>query len=743
MANNIKIAFERGRMDLYNYVKEQQAQEQAEAEARMRESELLARGNTLRSAVLAEFYEYRRIQDTYESRLLTLHPADKADIKLSGRLEPFVVGQKRRYKALSYVWGEPRFTDKIFIEGKRLAITNSLGAALRRLRPSPGQPPLQIWIDQICINQNDTIERSQQVRLMHAIFREASQVLVWLGGDAEGHASRAFQLAASLRSIFDDTLLAGLCKAQGANFDWIPAEYWRSLRELSKLPWFRRVWIPQEIGTDADATVYWGSESMGWVSLEASMRRLETQGWELRKKHKIDTTAITVLFRRFSETPSSSSAERRSFVYQLCLSARNVATDPRDYVFATLGHPSAWIESEQVMIIQPDYKNTVADVYHEIAIRALTTERTLMVLNAVSDNGEPRPPIEGGPLPTWVPRWDAGRFGSIIGFPGRYRSSGLRRSGITIITSFEDNYQTLLVKGLVIDTIEKVTPRFTSSCFSPESSKRELLQTAWRLCRGTAAAISKPGLPQQTKEKDSREKIKEKSETISKFSAQGMYQPDASRSALQAFLDTLAPVARFTTTLSASSTAVPSNDNGITCTTTYHSGIAALERLFPGSSSFSNKHDPRKLLHPPVSSANTVNSNTSSHPGTKTNATAWIQAASDHVVPRCFGVTTSKTGYFALLPPTARAGDTLVVLLGGDTPYVLRRCQPKAKAAPTASNNSSKDALGMKDGSSDNGDPMDKYQFVGEAYVHGLMDGEDDKGGLFGSGTEVRTLRLQ
>lgn len=693
---NINIAFSPGRLNLHRYAQEREAKERANEERKKAlEKERLVRERTLESAVLSEYYKYQRIPDYHGSRVLVLQPGDKADLKLSGRLEDLwmIGGHSESYMALSYVWGEPQFTDVILIDGKRLAITNSLGAALRRLRPPAGHPPLRIWVDQICINQRDTIERNQQVRLMHAIFRDASRVLVWLGADPDGHASRAFQLANALRSIFDDKLLANLCKSKGANFDWIPVENWKSLRELAKLPWFRRAWIPQEIGTDADAVVHWGAESIGWEILHDAMKKLEIQGWELRKKHKIDTGSVTLLFQRFVEQPPDGAGgqAQHNFIYQLCLSARNSATDPRDYVFSQLGHYSAWIEPEEALIIQPDYDNSVAAVYHEIAIRALSVGDTLMVLNAVSDNGEMRPPLPGSKLlPTWVPRWDAGRFHGLIGHPGRYRASGSTKSWITR-DSFQDNYETLVVRGLVVDTIDKITPRFTSSCFNPESSKKDLIQAAWRLCRPprptAAAQPSRPGSTPPSK-----------TDPV-KFTTQGAYQNDASFPLLKAFLDALAPSALYSH-LSSSSRSSSTPDDAAA----YASGIAALARLFPTASAFSSKHDPRKSPSPsPTGEAEPR--------GLRPNTAAWLQAAEDHAVHRCFAVT-KEARYLAVVPPTARVGDVICILQGGETPYVLR-VDPK-------------------------GD--DRRIFVGEAYVPGLMD---DASGLFGRGVELGTLRLR
>lgn len=61
---------------------------------------------------------------------------------------------------------------------------------------------------------------------MHNIFRHAEEVLAWLGPDLDKHASRAFRLVRSLRTILDDELLSSCCAKAGADFGWIPDRYW-------------------------------------------------------------------------------------------------------------------------------------------------------------------------------------------------------------------------------------------------------------------------------------------------------------------------------------------------------------------------------------------------------------------------------------------------------------------------------------------------------------------------------------
>lgn len=82
------------------------------------------------------------------------------------------------YEALSYTWGEPAPTTQVAANGEMVPVRPNLTYALAALRSSE---PRLLWIDALCINQDDVQERSHQVRLMGEIYRRAKRVLVWLG----------------------------------------------------------------------------------------------------------------------------------------------------------------------------------------------------------------------------------------------------------------------------------------------------------------------------------------------------------------------------------------------------------------------------------------------------------------------------------------------------------------------------------------------------------------------------------
>lgn len=85
------------------------------------------------------------------------------------------------FHGLSYVWGDPSPSHEIVINGSLLRITKSLYVALRAIQRDANEHFINVWADAICINQQDLEERSAQVVLMREIYHAASYVRIWLG----------------------------------------------------------------------------------------------------------------------------------------------------------------------------------------------------------------------------------------------------------------------------------------------------------------------------------------------------------------------------------------------------------------------------------------------------------------------------------------------------------------------------------------------------------------------------------
>jgi hypothetical protein len=152
---------------------------------------------------MASKFEYQPLPDESSIRIIVLHPAEKHDAQVICNIEVALPGSGA-YTALSYSWGmnEDGNDSKcrtITMNGRPIEVTQNLFEGLRRLRhPSLAR---RMWVDAVCINQNDTAERSSQVSRMAEIFARASEVAVWLGEDGlEGEG----QIQAAVLHCFAD-----------------------------------------------------------------------------------------------------------------------------------------------------------------------------------------------------------------------------------------------------------------------------------------------------------------------------------------------------------------------------------------------------------------------------------------------------------------------------------------------------------------------------------------------------------
>jgi Heterokaryon incompatibility protein (HET) len=182
-----------------------------------------------------ELYRYESFMNDQSIRILKLRHGS-GDQPLSGSLEFVNIHDAPEYEAISYVWGDPFRVAEIEIDGMPLALTQSLHDALKRLR-HPDQPR-RLWADQVCINQDDVIERGQQVRFMNQIYKNAARALVWLGKDDEGIALQATRFVRDLKDVLDDPTKAEQFRlAHSEQLHERAEEPWEPLKKLTRLPW--------------------------------------------------------------------------------------------------------------------------------------------------------------------------------------------------------------------------------------------------------------------------------------------------------------------------------------------------------------------------------------------------------------------------------------------------------------------------------------------------------------------------
>lgn len=123
--------------------------------------------------------------DPTQRKIRTLHLLPGTNENICGKLEILDLDQRvEPYVCVSYVWGDASITRSIWVEGEELQVTTNLFDLLQNIRHP--HHTVVIWVDAICINQTDLIERSHQVALMDDVYSLCSSVYIWLGALPRG-----------------------------------------------------------------------------------------------------------------------------------------------------------------------------------------------------------------------------------------------------------------------------------------------------------------------------------------------------------------------------------------------------------------------------------------------------------------------------------------------------------------------------------------------------------------------------
>jgi hypothetical protein len=189
-------------------------------------------------------YIYQPLESKDTVRILCLDAAKIRTTPLSGSIvhvsrdalltRPSVYS---KYAAVSYAWGNPDFTRQLRLRvgavrhDEYVTITPEVEHMLVELRkPSKRR---YLWIDAICLNQQDDAEKSQQIPLMGDIYYEARKVIFWLGLESDGEIAEVF------------TYLRRLAlRANESQSDFnINHEAWQQVDRFFQRPWFFRRWV--------------------------------------------------------------------------------------------------------------------------------------------------------------------------------------------------------------------------------------------------------------------------------------------------------------------------------------------------------------------------------------------------------------------------------------------------------------------------------------------------------------------
>jgi hypothetical protein len=402
-----------------------------------------------------------------EIRLLYLSPG-LGEEALSGELRTVWRIDRPLYEALSYVWGANDEKIDITVNKNVFPVTPNLASALRHLRH-----PLEkraLWIDQICINQDNNSEKSEQVRAMAWIYKNASKVLVWLGWEtislSNPHIRLDFTdmewiLVRQLIDTFADDrhLDCWRCFSRSdegtltTSKDFFSA--FNALDRFMRMPWWTRIWTVQEICLARRAEIFVGHHSASWEDFELA-------AWNVRN-HRVGCCmklfgVLQYDFRRAIDhfyqpiwdiwkqrTPRTLYGGYCDSILTFQEFRHRESKDPRDKIYGVLG-------LQNLLHIAPNYDQHFSQVYMDLTLQFINISLNLLVL--VGDNNHAH--FRHLDLPSWTVDW---RQSSMAAHRYRYRFYQYRSfcaSNRTTASPQLLNGSSLKLRGHRIDAIASI-----------------------------------------------------------------------------------------------------------------------------------------------------------------------------------------------------------------------------------------------------------------------------------------------
>lgn len=234
-----------------------------------------------------------------------------------------------------------------------------------------------IWLDAICINQSNLVERQSQIAGMGEIYSQCWRVVIWLGYDMVTHTPKGPRRRYPLEEIQSNIPEVGY------------------LEKLIYRRYFRRVWIIQEL-------VMAPSSFLPLQDMEFMIRALTPKSFlKILNPSTWDSLQRPWLqhLHSMSEFPADDFFE----VFKHTWSSNMQATDPRDKIFGIFGLVNQWPRQFSHRLV-PDYLLSYHSVIIVISAYILLNLNRYEVLAAAKGLGA-QPPY-----PSWIPGWNENWF---------------------------------------------------------------------------------------------------------------------------------------------------------------------------------------------------------------------------------------------------------------------------------------------------------------------------------------------
>ncbi|KAK0670194.1 putative heterokaryon incompatibility protein [Cercophora samala] len=335
------------------------------------------------------------------------------------------------YFALSYVWGSQEDPQPVIVHAcwapdredvdpnhNIITVTRNLDVALRHLRDrEEPEEWIPIWIDAICIDQQNVAERSQQVAFMGEIYRNAEKTYVWVGpfADESDEAMEWIDLIGgsidvnwgneSMKStdLLEKTKYGPMADASVPfEFEWP----WPllDLCHFTNREYFRRLWVRQEVKLSQHKVLACGFKQLDWDLFTGFARWMAVKPYTCVDKYGVWTKEMERKYKVGSDLISNICAKMYDGAFLTFDRLRFDNSklnwkDPRDAIYANLG---LLAPEYRELGIEPDYDKGPAAIFTDVAVRVATKLRSLGFLESCD-----RSAIHLDGLPSWVPDWSS------------------------------------------------------------------------------------------------------------------------------------------------------------------------------------------------------------------------------------------------------------------------------------------------------------------------------------------------
>ena len=335
-------------------------------------------------------------------------------------------------EALSYVWGDGKMCQKLFCNNSAIKITQSLFDALIHLRHPKATRTL--WVDAVCIDQNNNEEKIEQLPHMKDIYQHASQVVIWLAlaDESTSQALDLIRLAANcMRQESGERMPTGdfsrfqepFSHEKNRQWGFPPIEdleSWLPVAALFSRSWFSRCWTVQEVALATKATIQIGAHLLDWADLCRASFFFLCKSYGVMGGRGLDEGLGNICRICWNSRIGLDWQEWKPMplMYLLEATINAQARIPKDRVFGLLALTDESTQkyfSPGGSLDNPKYNMSMRELYTDASRFLLcageSDECPLKLLNHVKhyplEEGEQekRHKDDGGLIPSWVKRW--------------------------------------------------------------------------------------------------------------------------------------------------------------------------------------------------------------------------------------------------------------------------------------------------------------------------------------------------